>query len=334
MAHMDNPQRRLLLQAAGVGALAACFAQPAWAQTKPLSSARVIVGFSSGGTADVVGRRAAEKLQPGYASGVYLENKTGAGGQIAVQHVKNAAPDGVTILITPMSMLGIYPHIYKQLPYDPIADLIPVSTGALFEYGFSVGPAVPASITTVPQFLDWCKANPEKANFGSPAPGSTPHFIGALLGHSSGVALTQIPFRGSQPAALSLIAGQIFAVSSPLGDVIQFVKAGKCRLLATSGAQRSRFTPDVPTLKEQGFTDMVFHEWFGFFLPAKTPQAIVQNLNAALKVALATPQVIESYAAMSLEAHHTSPEELASMLKADLQRWEPLVKKIGFTVDA
>ena len=321
--------RRHLIQSTSAAALLASIGRQAWAQT--LENTKVIAGFAPGGTADTVSRRIADKLHPGYSKNAVVENKTGAGGQIAIGFVKAAAPDGATVLLTPMSMLGIYPHTYKKLPYDPVADLTPVSGAALFDYGFAVGPMVPASVKTVPEFLVWCKANPALANFGSPAAGSSPHFIGTLLGRSANVDLRHVAFRGTQPAVLDMIGGQIAAVSGPTGDFAQNVLAGKCRLLATSGAKRNRFTPGTSTLIEQGFKDMAFSEWFGFFLPAKAPQDVVQRLNAAIRTALASQDVIDGLAISQLEVLPTTPAQLAAMLKADTELWGPLVKAIGFT---
>ena len=323
--------RRHIIQATGAAALLATVGRQAWAQT--LESTKVIAGFAPGGTADVVSRRVAEKLHPGYAKTAVVDNKTGAGGQIAVQFVKTAAPDGATVLLTPMSMLGIYPHTYKKLPYDPVADLMPVSGAAVFDYGFAVGPMVPASVKNVPDFLNWCKANPNLANYGSPAAGSSPHFIGALLGRSANVDLRHVAFRGTQPAVLDMIGGQIAAVSGPTGEFTQHVATGKCRLLSTSGPKRSKFTPNTPTLLEQGFKDMAFTEWFGFFLPAKTPQDIVQRLNTSIREALASKDVIDGLALSYLEVMPTSPTQLAALLKADTELWAPLVKTIGFTLE-
>ena len=138
---------------------------------------KIITGFPPGGTSDTIRRRVAAKLAPGYGRSVVVENRTGAGGQIAIQGVRTLPPDGATILQTPMSMLGVYPHIYRRLAYDPVADLSPVTLGCTFDFGFAVGPAVPASVRNIAEFLAWCKANPEQANFGSPAAGSVPHFI-------------------------------------------------------------------------------------------------------------------------------------------------------------
>ncbi len=324
--------RRNVIQSAGASALLAAVGQQAWAQAQ-VESLKIVTGFTPGGTSDTICRRVAEKLVPGYAKAAFVENKTGAGGQIAVQTVKAAPPDGTTILQTPMSMLGIYPHIYKKLPYDPVADVMPVTLGCVFDFGFAVGPAVPASITTIPEFLAWCKANPAQANFGSPAAGSTPHFIGVLLGKSAGIEIKHVPFRGTQPAILDMIGGQIQAVSGPIGEFTQHVAAGKCRLLGTSGARRSQFAPTTPTFVEQGLKDFVYDEWFGFFVPAKTPTDVINRLNTAMRAALAAPETVNGLAAMGLEAKSSTPAELAARLKADTNRWGPLVKTIGFTAD-
>jgi len=323
--------RRHLLHTAVASALTATVAQRAQAQS--LETVKIVTGFTPGGTSDAICRRLADKIRPGYAANAVVENRSGAGGQIAIQYVKGAAPDGATVLQTPMSMLGIYPHIYKKLPYDPVADLTPVSLGCVFDFGFAVGPAVPASVKTLPEFLAWCKANPAQANFGSPAAGSTPHFIGALLARQANVEIKHIAFRGTQPAILDMLGGQIPAVSGPVGEFTQHLAGGKCRLIATSGAKRSRFAPTVPTLTEQGLKDMAFNEWFGFYLPAKAAPETVQRLNAAIRAALAQQDVIDGLGQMGLEAQSSTPAELAALLKSDTERWGPLVKAIGFTAE-
>lgn len=328
-----SPSRRLAIQSIGATALLAAVGQRAFAQAQ-VESLKIVTGFPPGGTSDSICRRIAERIVPGYAKAAFVENKTGAGGQIAIQFVKAAAPDGTTLLQTPMSMLGIYPHIYKKLPYDPVADLVPVSLGCTFDFGFAVGPAVPTSVKSLPDFLAWCKANPGQANFGSPAAGSTPHFIGVLLGKSAGIDIKHVAFRGTQPAILDMIGGQIPAVSGPIGEFTQYVAAGKCRLLGASGAKRSPFAPNTPTFVEQGLKDFVYDEWFGFYLPAKAPADVVGRLNTALRAALAAPETVSGLALMGLEAQSSSPSELAARLKADTERWGPLVKAIGFTADA
>lgn len=325
-------QRRHLLQATGATALLASLGQRAFAQAG-LDTATIVTGFAAGGTSDTTCRRIAQRMQPDYAKAVVVENRTGAGGQIAVSYVKGRPADGATILQTPTSMLTIYPHIYRKLPYDPVADLTPVSLACVFDFGFAVGPSVPANIRTVPEFLAWAKSNPNGANFGSPAAGSTPHFIGALLGRQAGVELKHAAYRGTQPAMLDLLGGNISAVSGPVGDIIQHLSTGKVRILGVSGAKRSRFAPDVPTFGEQGIANMAHSEWFAFLLPAKASAEVVGRLNAAMKAALAQKDVIDGLAGFGLEAMSSSPAELADLLKRDTSKWGPIVKQVGFTAE-
>ncbi|TAG68798.1 MAG: twin-arginine translocation pathway signal protein, partial [Burkholderiales bacterium] len=293
-----------------------------------------IVGFAAGGTADATARRLAQRLSPGYAKTAVVENRTGAGGQIAVQAVKGQPADGSMMFITPMSILAIYPHTYRKLPYDPVADFQPISMACVFEYGLAVGPAVPASVTNIEQFAAWCKANPDKANYGSPAAGSQPHFVAALFGRAAGIDYKHIPYRGTQPAVVDLLGGNISSVSGPVGDFLQHLPTGRIRILATSGAARSRFTPTVPTYTEQGMKDFVFSEWFGAFVVAKTPTDIVGRLSAACREAINSKDYVDAMSTFGLEARATSPEQLAAALKSDTERWAPLVKQIGFTADA
>jgi tripartite-type tricarboxylate transporter receptor subunit TctC len=307
---------------------------PFLSHAQSIETAKIVTGFAPGGTVDTLARRIADKLKNGYAKAGVVETKSGAGGQIAITALKAAAPDGATLLVTPMSMLGIYPNTYKSLPYDPVNDLSPVSLGVVFDMGFAVGPMVPASVTNVPQFLAWCKANPTQANFGSPAAGSVPHFVGEMIGRSGAVDLKHVAYRGTQPAILDMIGGQIAAVSGPVGEFLQHVVAGKARFLATSGVTRNKFAPNVATLVEQGYKDLVFNEWFGVFLPGKASADLVARANAAVKAALASSDVIDGLAAMGLEAKSSTPAELAAMLRADTLRWAPIIKTIGFSAES
>ena len=327
---MINSRRQVLKLS--LASLAGSLPFSGYAQT--VESIKILAGFAAGGTVDTLARRVATKMAGTYAKAGVVENKTGAGGQIAISALKGAAPDGTTLLVTPMSMLGIYPHTYKKLPYDPIADVTPVSLGVVFDMGFGVGPQVPSTVKTVPEFLEWCKANPTNANFGSPAPGSVPHFVGELIGRAGKVDMRHVGFRGSQPAILDLIGGQIASVSAPVGEFLPHLSSGKVRLLATSGAARNKFVPSVPTLVEQGLKDMVFGEWFGFFLPGKANPDVVQRTSVALRAALADKEVIDGLASMGLEAKSSTPAELAAMLKADTEKWGPIVKAIGFTAES
>jgi len=330
-------QRRQLLGLAAAAPLSGLLSTHAFAQAAAaamLERAVIFAGFAPGGTTDVTARRVGERLQGTYARTVQVENRTGAGGQIALTALKSAPADGSAMIVTPMSMLGIYPHTYKKLPYDPVADFQPVSQAVLFDYAIAVGPGVPEAIKTPTEFIAWAKANPNGQAFGSPAAGSGPHFLGELFGRAGNVPLRHIPYRGTQPAILDMLGGQVPSVCGPVGEFLAHLPTGKVRILATSGAARSRFTPNVPTFVEQGFRDLVLDEWFGFFVPGKTPTDIVNQLNATIRAALAVPEVVTGLALMGLVATPSSPTELAALLKRDTERWGPLVKTVGFTADS
>ena len=332
---MDFNRRRFVgasgAALAAIGLVGRAVAQSA----QPLEVVKIVTGFPPGGTSDTLCRRVAENLRgTTYTKSAVVENKAGAGGQIAVQAMKGAPTDGSVVLQTPASMLMIYPHVYKNLAYDAFTDVTAVSLACTFDFGFCVGPAVPDEVKDVKGFLAWAKANPDKANYGSPGAGSVPHFIGVLLGQAGGVELKHVAYRGSAPAVQDLVAGQIQAVSGPVGEFIQQANAGKIRYLAVSGAERSRFAPNVPTFAEQGYKDLVFSEWFGFFAPGGTQDAVVQRINQALRVALEQKNVIDGLAVMGLEAASSTPDQLAKLLKDGYDRWGPIVKKIGFTADS
>ena len=303
------------------------------AQSLP-DSVRIFAGFAPGGTVDVTARRVADKLRDIVAKSLVVENRTGAGGQIALSALKASSPDGLTMVVTPMSMLGIYPHTYKKLPYDPVADFQPVSQAVRFDFGFAVGPMVPASVRTLGEFITWCKSNPKDANFGSPAAGSVPHFVAEIFGRFAGVDLKHVPYRGTQLAIADLLGGQIAAVSGPVGEFLQHLPGGKIRLIATSGATRNKFAPTIPTFVEQGYKDIVFDEWFGFYMPAKVPAEVLNRTAQAIRNALGSPDLIEALGQMGLEASPSTPAELAALLKKDSDRWAPLIKTIGFTAES
>lgn len=325
-------QRRHFVQSAG--ALAAIGAlSPLVARAQGLEQVKIVNGFPAGGTADATSRRVGEHLR-GSAftrNAAVVENKPGAGGRIACETVKNAAPDGSTLLLTPYSCTAVYPHIYTKLSYDPFKDLMPVSIAAVMHHGLAVGPMVPDTVKTVRDYVAWCKANPGKASYGSPAAGSLPHFLGALLSSYTGVALTHVPYRGSVPGVADLIGGQLASMFTPSGDFLANHKAGKIRMIATSGPTRSRFSPEVATFAEQGFSELTTEEWFGFYAPANTPGNVIENANAAINAALKQPPVINSLGTFGLVAAGSTVREMDRSQRDAHFRWGPLVRHIGFT---
>jgi len=324
--------RRQFSQASlGFGLLAALGAPAVRAQT--LEMARILYGFPAGSSGDIVARRVAERVANlGWVrNAAIVENKPGAGGRIALDALKASPADGATLALSPFSCTAIYPHVYSKLPYDPVRDFVPVSIAALMFHGLAVGPLVPANVKNVKEFLQWAKANPNDAHYGSPAAGSTPHFIGALLGMNNGVDLKHVPYRGSVPGVTDLVGGQIAAMVTPSGDFIANHKAGKLRILATSGSKRSPFIPDVATFAEQGFPEFTVEEWFGFYAPAGTPAPVVAAANAAINQALKDKALIEGLGIVGLVAQGSTPQEMAASQAAEFKRWGPLVKKVGFT---
>jgi tripartite-type tricarboxylate transporter receptor subunit TctC len=330
MTNTLKPPRRAFLKMAG-GSMLVLGAENIFAQDPDLT--RIICGSPPGSVLDAFCRRVADSIQPSYTRNAIVENRTGGSGQIAVAAVKAAAPDGLTVLVTPMPQMGIFPHSYKKLPYDPVADFAPVAMGATFDLAFAVGPVVPASVKTMNDFLTWCKTNPTRAHFGSPAAGSTPHFVGSMAARTAGVEVTHIPYRGPTPAILDMVGGQISAACSTVGDFMPFAEAGKCRIIATTGKARSRFAPNVPTFLEQGFKDIVLNDWFAFFIPVKTPKAQAEKLNTVLKTALASPEVVKAMSDKGLIATWSTPTELSARLTGDLEKWAPIVRSFGFTAD-
>lgn len=325
--------RRAFTQSLLGSAALSAFGLPLAAQAQAsLDMAKILVGFPPGGTTDALSRRVADKLRGSYASNVIVENKPGAGAQIAISALKAAPADGSTLLLTPSSMLSVYPFTYSKLPYT-LDDLAPVSVACFFSHGFGVGPAVPASVKTIKDFVAWAKANPDRANFASPAAGSIPHLTAALFNKLSKADLQHVPYKGSAPGIQDLLGGQVSSMCSPVGDYLPHLKSGRLRLLATSGPQRSPFTPDVPTFKEQGI-DISVREWYGFFLPAKALPEVRRRAAAYLQPALASKDLIDSMAQVGMEVQSSTPDQLAAWLKADADQWRGIVKEIGFSADS
>lgn len=329
---MTTTRRAFAQRSAAFAALAAGASHlPAFGQSFDL--AKIICGFPPGGTSDAMSRRIADKLRGNYAANVVVENKPGAGGQIGVSTLVASPADGSSMLLTPSSMLSIYPFVYKSLPYKPLEDVQPVSLTCYFNHAFGVGPAVPANVRTIKDFLAWAKDNPTKANYGSPGAGSMPHLIVGLLNKLAGADLKHIPYRGSAPGIQDLLGGQISAMSSPVGDYLPHLKSGRLRLLAISGLNRSPFVPDTSTYRQQGYPITV-REWYGMFLPGKATPEVVRRAAAYLQPALAQRDLVESMAQVGMEVESSSPQKLGELLRSDADEWRRLIKQIGFTAES
>lgn len=323
-------RRKFTSQLAAIAALTVT--PQRYAHSQSIELAKILVGFPAGGPTDTVARRLAEKMRGGYANTVIVENKPGAAMQISITTLKDSAPDGSTLLLSPTAPFSIYPFTYRKLPYAA-EDVAPVSSVCSFAFGFGVGPAVPPSVRGIKDYIAWCRANPGKANFGSPAAGSTPHLLGILLSKLSSTELTHVGYRGDPPGLQDLMGGQVSAYSSTVGSFLPYLKSGRLRLIAVSGHGRNAFAPDVPTYGEQGY-QITATESFGLFLPGKTPQSIVRRAAAHLQPILAQADVVGALGDVGMTAKSSTPQELADLIKADTEEWRQLIKTVGFTAES
>jgi tripartite-type tricarboxylate transporter receptor subunit TctC len=289
---------------------------------------RIIFPFAAGGSGDALSRLIADRMRAALGRTVVVENRTGAAGRMGVTAVKNAAPDGSTLLITPIAPMAVYQHVYKNLEYDPINDFAAVSQLATFDFAVAVGPQVP--VNSLKDLVAWVKADTARAAFGSPAAGALPHFFGILFARAAGLDLRHVAYRGSAATLSDLVAGHIPMVFTTISDLVELHNAGRVRILATSGTERSPFTPDVPTFREAGY-DIQGTSWFGAFAPARTPAATVERFSTIMAAAVRLPEVNERLRAFGLSPTGTSAAEFAAIQKADSERWAPAVKASGFT---
>jgi tripartite-type tricarboxylate transporter receptor subunit TctC len=325
--------RRQFVQASAAASVLGWAASPARAQAA-VESLRIIVGFPPGGTTDAFARRVGERLRGAYANSVIVDNKPGAGGQLGVMTLKSAPADGAHILYTPASMLTIYPHSYSRLGYAQ-SDVAPLTVGHASDHALVVGPAVPESVRNVRDFIAWAKANPgTKVSIANPGAGSMPHLLAGRLAMLAGVEVTNVPFAGSGPAIPQVLGGQLTGMSSPLGDWVQHHKSGKIRILATSGPERSPYTPDVSTYREQGFGELVVREWFGFFAPGATPEPVKERLNAALRNAINHQDIRDFVTPLAAHLEPSSIADHVRRMQADTELGRRLVSALGFKADS
>lgn len=292
-------------------------------------TARILAGFPAGGTVDLACRLLAERLRGSWAPQVVVENRVGATGRLAIEEAVRSDADGSTILVTPASMVTIYPHLYGQrLRYDPQADLAPVSPVVLYPFALAVGPGAPG-VTNLAGLLEMARAR-RGLNYASPAAGSVPHFTGVMLARAANVELVHVPYRGAAPAITDAIAGQIPATINVIGDQTEHHRGGRLRMIAvTSPARLPRF-PDVATFAEQGFPQLTADEWFGAFLPARAPAALVASLNGLLLQASQEASLREQLERREFAPAHAASAAFAERIRQETAKWGPIVRDSGF----
>jgi tripartite-type tricarboxylate transporter receptor subunit TctC len=310
-------------------ATSACFAASlAWAQggypSKPITT---LVGFAPGGGTDITARIMAKKLPALLGQPVIVENRAGAGGNIATGAVAKAAPDGYTLILSTVGSLTVAPHIEPNLPYDPQRDLAPITLAVVSPNVLVVHPSVPAS--TVAEYLKLASSRPGGIAYGTSGIGGAGHLSGEMLKLMAKANLVHVPYKGGGPAMSDLVGGQVPSVFSAAPTAVPQVKAGKVRAIATTGAQRSSYFPDLPTIAESGFPGYDVTNWYAYLAPAKTPRDILARLNRDFVAALNSPDVKEQLFASGNEARPSTPEELAKLIERELVTWGRVVKEAG-----
>ena len=316
--------RRVLL------ATAFALAVSAQAQEYPTRPIRIIVPYPAGGSADLLPRIFAEKLNAKWGQPVLVENRPGAGGNVGAEVAYKAEPDGYTLFATAPGPLVVNQNLYRKLAFDP-AQFVPVSVMAVIPNVFLVNPNVPAK--NVEELIAYAKANTGKLNYGSQGNGTTSHLTAELFKSTAGgLNITHVPYKGSAPAMAALLGGEIDLMFDNLGVTLQHVKSGKLKVLAVGSEKRVASLPDVPTMSEilSGFTSVA---WFGIVAPPKTPASIAEKLSAAVAEAIRQPDVAKRLAAMSAEPVGGTPAEMAAFMKRDGERWKGVIESAQVKVD-
>jgi len=320
-----NNRRRTLSQMAAISLAAIT---PSWvnAQAKTL---KILVGYPPGGAVDVVARQVAEEMRAlGYNT--IVENKTGAAGQLATEAMLAAPNDGSTVVLMPGGNATIFPHVYPKLRYS-VGDLAPLAGVCSFTFALGVGPGTPAK--TLKEFVDWAKANPSKASYGTPGAGTAMHFLGVMFGRQAGIDFQHVPYKGGAAAMTDLLGGNLPALSTTLPNLVKQHTAGKLRILGFSGDQPLPGLSGVKTFKEQGYPELQIREIFAFFASSKTPAPVLAELEKALISAAKMPRLVASIEKLEFDSAVINASELSRYIKADFERWGPVIKATGYTAE-
>ena len=319
-----NRKLRLGIRFALAAWLACAALAPATAQQYPNRPIRFVVPFAPGGSTDTLARTLGQKLTDALQQQVVVDNRSGANGNIGMEIVARAAPDGYTIVLGYIANLGIGPGLYAKLPFDPIKDYAPITQLASSPNILAVHPSLP--VMSFREMIAYARSNPRKLNFASSGVGSIGHLTGELLNRSAGIAMVHVPYKGSGQAVIDLLGGQVQAMFSGMSSVMQHIKAGKLRALAVTGAQRSPAVPDVPTIAESGFPGFAATAWYGVLATARTPQSVVNRLHDEIVRALALPEVRERLNNVGFELVGSTPDEFAAFIKSEIAKWTKVVR--------
>ncbi len=310
-----------------VGALGVLASPSARAQDFPSKPIRVLIGVPAGGTQDVLTRALADSMRDSLGT-VILDNRGGAAGRIAVDVVKNAEPDGHTLLLGTAGMMTMFPNAYPKLSYDPMKDFAPIVNAASFELAMVVNQNVPAN--TLPEFIAWAKTQGDKVSFASYGAGTPSHFLGEMLNRAAGLKMVHVPYRGSTPARQDVMGGTVPVYFDTVGGAITMQPTGRIKVLATSGARRSPPMPAIPTFTELGYPDVIASAWFSFYAPVKTPEPVLRKLRAEFLKAVNTREVRQQLLVNGMYPVGDGPDALKKTMTEDTARWGKIMRAVGF----
>jgi tripartite-type tricarboxylate transporter receptor subunit TctC len=306
------------------------FAQDS-AQAYPNKAIRIVVTFPVGGPADIIARAVGQKLSEAWSQPVIIDNRPGAGGNIGMNLVAKAPPDGYTLILSSFGTMVIGPFVYSSLAYDPIKDLTPITLAATSWLVLAVNPSLQAN--SVKELIELAKKKPGELTMGSSGYATPSHLGGALFQSVAGISLTHVPYKGGGESIPALVAGQVqTAVETPIAIVPQ-VKAGKLRALLVASPERSQLLPDVPTAKELGLPGLEVGSWYGFHAPAGTPQPIIDKIYTEMAKVMNTPEMRERFAAIGAETIANTPAQFGAFIDAESKRWEKVIRAAGVKVE-
>jgi tripartite-type tricarboxylate transporter receptor subunit TctC len=307
------------------------FCETAKAQSFPAKPIRLVVPFAPGGSSSIVARAVAAEMEKGLGQPIIVDNKPGGGGNVAMLEVAKADPDGYTLIIGHVGSLAMNPYMYDKLPYDVDKDFTPISLLAIVPAIFVVHESVPAK--NLKEFVALAKANPGKLNYGSAGNGSAGHLAMEYLKQATGIDMQHVPYKGTGPNVIDLVAGRTQAASAGTPPLMPHVKSGKLRVIAVGTTKRLHTLPDVGTVAEQGYPGFETSQWYGLNGPAKMPDAIVKRLADEAAKAAKSPRVLERFAADDAEAVGSTPAEYAAFIKREQARWSKVVRAANVKAD-
>ena len=322
------PNRRQI-----IGLAAAAMSLPTLAQTSsfPLRPVRIVVPYTTGGSNDVIARLLAQQLQEAWGQPVVVENKPGAAGNIGSSDIAKSAPDGHSLLLTNINIVSMNPGLIANMPFDPQKDFAPISLLGTTALALVVHPSVPAN--NVRELIDLARKGPGRLNYASSGNGSPQHMSAEMFKAMTKTSMTHIPYRGAAPAVNDLLAGQVQVTIGVVNQLIPHIRAGKLKALGVTTRKRLAQMPDVPTLDEAGVPGYESEIWLGLAAPSATPPAIIEQINQAIRKAMATADVISKLQSQGIDVVVSSPDQMRQRGLEDLKRWGDIIRTAGIKVD-